>query len=106
MNKRQLHGPPPPPGYDALTHRVNKLSDYANLRVVWSRDKPTVQGVWFEAKWQRAGYFHVQRYRATEMVAYLQQRNGEFWFGPLTEQEAAEEWTRFISCHEQPPGEK
>lgn len=83
---------------DLMVERARTLSAQATSKTVWSRNKPTERGVWFGAKWQNAGYFHVQRYDNNEPVEYLAGLTDEYWFGPLTPDVAREEWTHHIVC--------
>jgi len=82
--------------------REKRLYDEADSRVTWSREKPSAPGVWFGAQWQRSGYYHVQRF-GDKSLAYLRAMPCEYWFGPLTAEEAGEEWTRYIRCEEAAP---
>lgn len=69
----------------------------ADRRVTWQRDKPHCVGIWFGAKWQESGYYHVQRYRFDyRNTDLMDEYNDDYWFGPLTEEQAKERWTHFI----------
>ncbi|MGI9503505.1 MAG: hypothetical protein ACR2RE_10680 [Geminicoccaceae bacterium] len=87
------------PNAEGFVARSKKLLDVADSKVKWQRDKPHCVGIWFGAKWQKAGYYHVQRYRFDYQNSDLMEAyNDDYWFGPLTEEQAKEEWTHFIRC--------
>jgi hypothetical protein len=81
----------------ATISRMQALAIEAARNVVWSSVKPAVAGVWFGAKWQHAGFYHVNRYEH-KSIEYLLNMNDEFWFGPISPEVAEQEWTRFIRC--------
>lgn len=64
----------------------------ARKRIPWRRKKPDSIAIWLGAKWQRAGFYHVQIYR-WEAPAYLRRQNDEFWSGPYPR---LHQWMRFV----------
>lgn len=69
----------------------------------WKREKPTKPGLWFGAKWQNAGFYHVQRYQrqvgrryVNFSVRYVRAQNDDFFAGPFTERESRSAWIRHL----------
>lgn len=69
----------------------------------WRKEKPDRQGVWFGAKWQISGFYHVLRYPGEATLKYLCEKNDEFWSGPYSEETSKEEWMRFLPRPNHPP---
>ena len=84
-----------------MSQRCKELIALADSRVRWKSHPPNASGfIWFGAKWQNVGYYHVQRYKTTDSIAYLKRQPDEWWFGPLTKEMASQRWTHFIRCRD------
>lgn len=62
----------------------------------WSKEKPKAPGLWFAAKWQNAGYYHVHRFPIDSTVEYLQSQNNDFWSGPYSAEQGKERWIHYL----------
>lgn len=77
----------------AVVRRLQRLrAKAAKNAIPWSAKKPTKRGVWYGAKWQFAGYYHIGCY-PNESVKYLRTQNNEYWSGPY---ESREEWMSYM----------
>lgn len=77
-----------------LVRRLRRQQGIAAKKLIpWSAAKPTRRGVWLGAKWQKVGFYHVQRYTG-ETCKYLRSQPDEYWSGPY---ENSEEWMRYVS---------
>jgi hypothetical protein len=81
-----------------IISRCEQLGKIADLKFGgWQKRRPNTRGQWFAAKWQRAGYYHIQRYPFNSTVEYLQSQKNDYWAGPFTRSQAKSQWTHFIS---------
>lgn len=103
----------PPVAVQRLVRRFERLSKIADEKVAaiggWTTRLPSGRGLWFHAVWQKAGYFHVQRYPLDSLVRYLRHQaktvwpgSRQQWCGPFTAEQANEQWT----WHVNPPNDK
>lgn len=76
-----------------LVRRLRRLQEKAAKNAIpWATKKPTKRGVWYGAKWQFAGYYHIGCY-PNGSVKYLRAQNNEYWSGPY---ESREDWMRYM----------
>jgi hypothetical protein len=76
-----------------LVRRLRRLQEKAAKNAIpWSDKKPTKRGVWYGAKWQFAGYYHIGCY-PNEPVKYLCAQNNEYWSGPY---KTREKWMSYM----------
>ncbi|HEU4343686.1 MAG TPA: hypothetical protein VFU31_19220, partial [Candidatus Binatia bacterium] len=91
-----------------LVRRLERICKIADTKVAaaggWKTQPPSKRGLWFQAVWQKAGYFHVQRFPIDSTVNYLRAQakavwSGarQQWAGPFTAEQANEQWTWHVN---------
>lgn len=76
-----------------LIRRFRRQQEIAAKKLIpWRAAKPTRRGIWLGAKWQNAGFYHIQRYTG-ETCKYLRSQPDEYWSGPYPTSKA---WMRFV----------
>lgn len=71
------------PEVAAYLAEMNALREEAAAKMKpWTSRKPTgLPAFWLGARWQQAGFYHVQFYDR-ESIGYLRQQGDQLWSGP------------------------
>jgi len=86
--------PPILPDPQEWIARIKRLTKIAKRKFGgWATNRPGKTGLWFGAKWQHAGFYHVQRYPLSSSLEYLQSQKNDFWAGPFSRRQARSQWT-------------